>query len=128
MLQLKHSFEVLVDTTLDLETVENEKDSDGEGGVQSNPKKKKFPFRKPKFFPSKKKKQVGSSTQSQATPQAKPFACYNCGSPNHPVRECPKPKRCNHCKAEGHLVAACPKKNRGSRSGNLSVATSSDAT
>lgn len=118
MLRLELTFEKLVDAALQLEAIEKEKDSNDEGNVRGNPNKMKFFHKSRPFHPSKKKKHRGSF-QSPATASAKPFSCFNCGAPDHPVRKCPKPKRCLYCKKERHLVSACPKREKVSRQGHL---------
>lgn len=68
MLQLKVSFDELVNSALHLEAVEKEKDSSNEVEVRKNPYKKKFPFRRSKPFPpTMKKKQGNSSTHPHVT-------------------------------------------------------------
>ena len=56
LLQLKLSFEELVDSALHLETVEKECDSDVDVEVSKNPNKKRFPFHRPNSSSNKKKK------------------------------------------------------------------------
>ena len=125
--QFRVPIEKLIDSALLRgATEESHEKSDGLVACTNQPKKR-VPFQHPRSLPSKKKKHAGSSSQSQASPQAKPFLCFNCRSPDHLVRNCPNPRRCNYCKAEGHWIASCPRKNRGSRPGNLNIAASSDA-
>ena len=121
MLQLKLSFEELVDSALHLEAIEKECDSGDDVEVRKNPNKKKFPFHKQGFFPSKKKKPIesGSNSQSAGTPSIR--KCFNCGSPDHMIRACLKPLFCRYCKNEGHHVSSCPTVPANAKSGKLYV-------
>jgi hypothetical protein len=89
MLQFKLSFEELVDSMLHLEAVEKERDSSDETEVCKNSNKKKFQFHKLKFFPQKKKF-VGSNSQPSGAPSTRK-ECFNCGSSDHMICDCPKP-------------------------------------
>lgn len=124
LLQLKLSFEELVDSALHLETIEKECDSDVDVEVSKNPNKRPFPIQK-KPFPSKKKKTGGPSSQPQSS--GTPFVrkCFNCGSPDHIIRACPKPLFCRYCKREGHRSSTCPIAPNNSSSGKLNVANAS---
>ena len=108
LLQLKLSFKELVDSALHLETVEKECDSGDDVEVSRNSNKRQFPFQKSRSFPSKKKKTGSSNSQPQSV--GTPFIrkCFNCGSPDHMIRACPKPLFCRYCKKEGHHVSTCP--------------------
>ena len=89
MLQLKLSFEELVDSALHLEAVEKERDSSDEAEVRKNPHKMTFPFQRSQSFPPRKKeKQDGSSFHPYASPSSiRVLACFNCGSRDHLARE-----------------------------------------
>ena len=125
MLQLKLSFEELVDSALHLGTVEKECDSDFDVEVSKNPNKKPFPFQK-KSFPSKKKKTGGSSSQPQSS--GTPFVrkCFNCGSSDHIIRACSNPLFCRYCKKEGHHVSTCPTVSAVAKSSKLYAAKNSE--
>ena len=77
-----------------------------DGGVgASNPAKKRFPPGKSGSFlaQKKKKKAISSSSQPQIQPQSQsqpsgtrpPRKCFNCDSPDHMIKECPKPLSCS---------------------------------
>ena len=121
LLQLKLSFEELVDSALCLEAVEKERDSGDNVEVSKNPNKKRFPFHKPNSSNHKKKKQATSSSQPSSAPSVQ-RVCYNCGSLDHFLHSCPKPRICRYCKKEGHRVSDCPIASKGFKSGKLNVA------
>ena len=130
MLQLELSFEKLVDAALHLESVEMEHSDDG-GVGSTNPTKKRFPPGKSgSSFQHKKKKAISSSSQPQTQSQTPaqpsgtrpPKKCFNCGSPDHFIRECPKPLYCTFCKKEGHRISACPIAPASAKPGRLNAA------
>ena len=122
MLELKLSFEELVDSALHLEAIEGECDSSDDVEVCKNPNKKQSPLDEPEFFPSKKKKSVESDSPSQSAGTPSIRKCFNCGSPDHMIRACPKPLFCRYCKKEGHRISTCPIAPNNSQPGKPSIA------
>ena len=127
MLQLKLPFDELVDAALHLEAVEHERDSDGDGEGSKNPNQRRGPFQKNKPW-NKKKKTGGFAVQAQPQIQSQPSGtrpprkCFNCGSPDHFIRECPKPLYCTFCKKEGHRISTCPIAPASAKPGKLNAA------
>lgn len=91
LLKLEVSFEKLVDTALRLNE-EKKDNSDEAGGVKRSFSQKKHPFNKFMSFNSNKtpKKQGHDSKElSRITGE-----CFNCGSKEHFIKDCPKPIIC----------------------------------
>ena len=106
LLKLEVSFDQLIDIALRLKEADNEGDVEVVRAQQNFNNNSKRPI---KFKGSNSNKKGKQQTPVAKTPTSSRGRCYNCGSTDHHVRECPKPLFCRYCKGSGHLLSSCPK-------------------